>query len=130
MLSLLGTQVVLYCHRCLIYNDGDAVCRTDDEEVVQEEPTLGTQPLVATARVRMIVMLLLLASTLALVIVGCVINVFEVIDSQAGVTVPTVYSVLSVGSRVPSASLEPNSIGVRWIQAMYFLRVLHCHCGL
>jgi uncharacterized membrane protein len=120
MLSLLGTQVVLYSHRCLIYDDGEAVCRTDGEEIVPEEPTLGKQPLVASAKVRMIVMLLLLASTLALAIVGCVINIFEVTETQAGMTTPTVYSVISVGSRVPSASLEPNSIGVRWIQAMYF----------
>ena len=120
MLSLLGTQVVLYSHRCLTYNDGDTVCRTDGEEVVLEELPLGKQPLVATAEMRMFVMLLLLASTLALAIAGCVIDIFGVTKSQGGVTDATMYSVISVGSRVPSASLEPNSIGVRWIEAMYF----------
>jgi hypothetical protein len=66
-------------------------------------------------------MLLLLVSTLALVIAGCVVHIFEVTNSQAGETESILYSVLLVGSRVPSAALQPNDVGIRWIQAMYFL---------
>jgi hypothetical protein len=121
MLSLLGTQVMLYRHRLVIYDEAGAACGPDDEEVVlQEEPTPDKQPLVATAKVRKLVMLLLLVSTLALVVVGCVIDIFEVTNSQAGETASILYSVLLVGSRVPSASLEPNNVGIRWIQAMYY----------
>ena len=116
--------MILYKHRCYIYSDSDksspAVER--DEEGAQEDLARPEkESLAITTQGNKLCIISLLVITLGLIVAGCVMHIFEVTKKRGETVESTFYSVLSVGSGVPSASLTPNAVGVRFIQAMYYL---------
>lgn len=130
MLSLVGTHVILYKHRKLTYRDVDVPPTQDnvndqDVEEAQEEPVQQASvekiSLVSTTNTNKFLVLGLLLTTLGLIVAGCVIYIFEVTNQQGDVVESNLYSVLSIGSGFPASSLEPNSVGIRFVQVMYYL---------
>eukprot|EP00542_Grammatophora_oceanica_P011288 CAMPEP_0194033746 /NCGR_PEP_ID=MMETSP0009_2-20130614/6301_1 /TAXON_ID=210454 /ORGANISM="Grammatophora oceanica, Strain CCMP 410" /LENGTH=464 /DNA_ID=CAMNT_0038674465 /DNA_START=90 /DNA_END=1484 /DNA_ORIENTATION=- len=109
ILSLIGTQVVLYHHRQQQYpyvSDGTATT------------SLSTQ-----TNINRIVVGLWSVLTVVLHIVGVIVNVYEV-ESVRGVLVRNdAYSIVSVGKDLPTSILESehSSAGVRFIQVLWFL---------
>ena len=124
ILSLVGTHLILYRHRVVIYGDDLSMpCQTDDVDggVQEEEQEPAKQTLSTTSKTPKLMIMILVCAATALVIAGCTIDIFEVINEKSGETRSTFYSVLRVGSGVPDSTLDPNAFLVRWIQAMFFL---------
>jgi hypothetical protein len=124
ILSLVGTHVILYQHRTLTYSDASVASNpAEDLEEAQEEPLPSDEKesLTSASNTNKYLLCGLLVTTLGLIVASCVVYIFQVTKQQGEEVESTFYSVLSVGAGVPPASLEPNSVGIRFIQAMYYV---------
>jgi len=124
MLSILGTHKILFFHRRLQYHneDGsvkDIITETDQLYSSPEKDTLAKE-----TKVSIPVILALLISSCALLIAAFAIDIYEVTAERPEGTTSEAYSILRVGLDLPPSALEPNSIGTRWIQLMFFLFLL------
>jgi hypothetical protein len=113
ILSLFGTQIVLHLHR--------GVCRQLDEH--GDKATLhsweGKKSLIFQSGYHPVIVLLALASSAALVVVGSTVDTFKFIYS--GLTsYSTTHSVISIGLNIPETARD-NGIMIHLLQAFYFI---------
>jgi hypothetical protein len=114
ILSLLGTQIALHLHR-------GGVCRELDKD--GDKPTLnsweGKKSLIAQSGCHAAFVLLALASSAALVVVGSTVDTFKFIYS--GVTsYETTHSVISIGPNILETARD-NGVMIRLLRAFYFI---------
>jgi hypothetical protein len=120
ILSLIGTQAILYHHRQIQYHN-------HQEEEVKDDPENDEGPheekmcIAAQTKTSAPLLVFLFVVGTALHFVACSLHIYQVENSRAEENFVVPYSVFSIGMAVPGTSLEPNSFGVRWLQFMFFL---------
>jgi len=150
MMSLMGTQAILYHHRQVQYH-GESMIEIS-EEIQQQEQTLhvgeedqqqeqtlqlkvaeGGQhqeqtphdqkvTLASQTKTSVPLTVFLLISCFVLHFVACAVDIYEVSNTRKGVTVAVPYSVFSIGEKIASTGASDDSeLGMRWIQFMFFL---------
>lgn len=131
MLSLILTHLILAAHRKIItaekgvnYNPQNAVKQKEKKPLCSLSFSRGTKQVIGAT---LITILLLLS--LSLLAVGSIWNSFEfqfqgaaaLALSYLSQPVTTAYSLISLGLKLPDASPDPFSFGIRFIQVTFFI---------
>lgn len=135
MMSLIGTQAILYQHRQVQYHGTSKVEIAEEdepheqtlqvgEEDQQQEQTPPDQKvtLARQTKTSIPVIVFLLVSCFVLHFVACSVDIYEVSNTRQGVKFTVPYSIFSVGEKIAlTGASDDNEFGMRWIQFMYFL---------
>lgn len=138
MVSLLITHILLACHRWLAKKDSGAAsvsqvsASTSTQAVCQVAYPSGRGTVVQATGFGAVVVFLLLVASLGLVTWGAVVNSFVfhfrgaagALFPYAGVVNDRSYSLVSLCMALPGAAFNPESFGVRWVQATVLLFAL------
>lgn len=127
MLSLVGTHVILFHHRRLLYPSERSTERSEEQQATPREGLAAVEKkcLAVAAKTSKPLLILLVVIGQALLIAGSIVNIYQVTNTDnRGVTLKKDYSLISVGLEVPESTLDENDVGIRWIQAMYFALAL------
>mmetsp|Transcript_8329 Transcript_8329/g.19323 ORF Transcript_8329/g.19323 Transcript_8329/m.19323 type:complete len:236 (+) Transcript_8329:914-1621(+) len=122
MMSLGCSHTVLYFHRRMVYGEPDPI---EDEEQpaahAKSDEEIPEQTVANRANVSTLLVAGLLVACIATHIVASVLDIYEVSSTRGGEERVQEYSIVRIGADFPSSAHAPNDIGVRWMQAMYFL---------
>ena len=151
MNSLLATQAILFCYRKLhvppsagvdsLEHLGAIRDSPDPEQTGQEEPKsvehsdqnqasgescdeVGLRAVAGLSMTYLVFVATSLIVSVGLYIAAIILKIFEVESTRGTTSVISRYSILSIGQSIPRASLEPNSVGIRFIQFMWYFLVV------
>jgi len=132
MLSLILTHTILAAHRKVISSEKKE--KRDPERTYSSKKPLCTIAFTGenTRIIGAILITLLLICSISLLVIGSYWISFEfqfqglaaVALSYLGEPTSNSYSLITLGESIPSSSADPNSFGIRWIQATFFLFAL------
>lgn len=121
MLSLVGTQAILYQHRQVQYY-GDQNKTPEEEQQVEQTIQDQKATLASKTNTSAPVLICLLVSCVVLHVIGCALDIYEVSNSRSGVNFSVPYSVFFIGTEIPGTGAQDGGeFGLRWIQFMFFL---------
>jgi hypothetical protein len=160
MLSLLGTHVILHCHRKVMYqqpvNNNNNTNGTLDHAEHAETELDRTEAGISTTLPQGVVgettkdddnnknrgggsssesmqtkagvstgvyytMFFLLLVGLVLGLVSCFVDIYEVTNTRGTTEFVQSYSIRSIGYDIPSSSLYPDRLDIRFLQVMWFV---------
>lgn len=111
MLSLASTHVILHYHRKVHYHQ--TTTDTSAEKTSLKE--LG-----GLSNGFIIFALASLVISMSFFIVGVIFDSFEVTSTRGETSITNVYSIFSIGVSIPDAYVDPDHVGTRFIQFMWF----------
>jgi hypothetical protein len=121
MMSLMGTQAVLYQHRRIQYHGEDKAKSAAEAELPEQTQHDQKVTLASQTKTSVPLLVFVFASCLALDFVACALDIYEVSNTRKDETFSVPYSVFSIGEAIPATSPDPSNFGIRWIQFMFML---------
>jgi hypothetical protein len=151
MLSLLGTHVILHCHRKVMYqqpeNNNSSNNNNNTPDLAETEPERTEAGISATPphgvddnnnnkrggsnesmQVKAGVstgvyytMFLFLFVGLVVCLVSCFVDIYEVTNTRGTTEFIKSYSIRSIGQDIPPSSLHPDRFDIRFLQVMWFV---------
>jgi len=122
ILSLLVTHLILHLHRRVMYGKEDDMVKN---EVRGAEGSVDSRRnLAAAAGTPSPVVGLLTIVAFVLMLGGSFLETFVFIYDKAGEHEERRFSLISIGTSVPTSAKDPSLFGIRFIQAFYFILVL------
>lgn len=120
MMSLVSTHYILHLHRKVHYHSSDLSMGITAITTEEGEEKLGLKARGGLSNT--FVMLTGFAASLSVVffVVGIIVDIYQVKNTRGEVSLEVDYSVVSVGQAIPASQLDPNDVGTRFIQAMWF----------
>lgn len=119
MMSLMGTQAILYHHRRVQYHSEE---KKADEADEQASPEVETKVAIASqTKMKWPILLLVFVACMALHFAACALDIYEVSNTRRDVTESVAYSLFSIGTGIPESAADPSAFGIRWIQFMFML---------
>jgi hypothetical protein len=149
MLSLLGTHMILHCHRKVMYqqppnnknknnNTPDlaeteperteaGISAKDDNDNIKDggsssccsSESMQVKAGVSTGVYYTMFFLLLMGFVLGLV--SCFVDIYEVTNTRGTTEFVHSYSIRSIGNDIPPSSLYPDRLDIRFLQVMWFV---------
>ena len=116
MMSLVSTHYILHRHRTVHYHSNSS-----PGEPIEGEEKVGLRAQGGLSNSFLAIAGGAVAISLAFFTVGIVVDIYSVSNTRGDVSFDVDYSVISVGKAMPESQLEPNKLGTRFIQAMWFL---------
>jgi hypothetical protein len=107
VMSLLVTHFILHRHRQVHYPSSEE--RTGVESA---DPGVRIKERNARISICMLAFVWYMA--------GCFSDAYQVENTRGDVSFATDYSIVSVGKAIPESQLDPNSVGTRFLQFMWF----------
>jgi hypothetical protein len=111
-MSLLVTHFILHRHRLVHYHNSKDVESADAKIGLKERGSLSNGFIAAALSVCVIAFVCYTA--------GCLVDTYQVENTRGDVSFATDYSIVSVGEAIPESQLDPNSVGTRFLQFMWF----------
>lgn len=120
MMSLMGTQAILYHHRRVQYHSEEKAKADEADE--QASPEVETKVTIASqTKMKRPILLLTFVACMALHFAACALDIYEVSNTRRDVTESVAYSLFSIGKGIPESATDPSAFGIRWIQFMFML---------
>lgn len=119
MMSHVATHYVLHRHR-----------KTHDDEfstktvIDREEAKIGLNARGGLSNKFLGLVGVAVLLSMVFYIVGCVVDVYQVSNKRGEVSYTVDYSIVSVGQAIPASQLEPDDVGTRFLQVMWFFLVV------
>ncbi len=115
MMSLISTHYILHLQRKVQYHDSRTL-KPESEDLEK----MGMKARGGLSNSFLVSAGLAVLVSFAFYVAGCVVDIYQVTNTRGEVSFTVDYSVVSVGHAIPGSQLEPNDIGTRFIQAMWF----------
>jgi hypothetical protein len=116
MMSLVSTHCILHMHRKVHYHSNTST----DAAAIEVEEKVGLKARAGLSNSFLGMAGIALLVSFVFYIVGTVVDIYQVQNTRGEVNIEVDYSVVSVGQAIPESQLDPNDVGIRFIQAMWF----------
>jgi hypothetical protein len=125
MLSLMGTHMILYHHRKVMYNNTVKVSQEGEDEDASPpdaNPSLrGLQQVTGMSMRSAVMLTILLITGTALYLAGCLLDIFRITNTRGPfVLEPDDYSIVSVGQDLPESGRDQDEGAMRLLQIIWF----------
>jgi hypothetical protein len=130
MLSLIGTHMILYHHRNIMYNCNDPAKeeaqeeQQDDDDDVDDTsplPLCGLQKVTGMSMRSAVVLTIFLITGAALYLAGCLVGIFRITNTRGPfVLEPDSYSIVSIGQALADSGRERDEGKMRYLQIIWF----------
>lgn len=115
MMSLVSTHFILHQHRKVHYHSNSLA-----DGAIEEEQKVGLKERGGLSNSFLGMAGGAVVMSLVFYIVGTVLYIYEVQNTRGEVNFAVDYSIVSVGQAIPGSQLDPDDVGTRFIQAMWF----------
>ena len=133
MLSLLSSHIILHYHRHMHYKKAEIVTNSGIEESSVEPPDQSKEKEKASetkkglkGKGQLSSSFLSLAGlgvlfSIGFYLWGIFVDIYTVISTRGDIRIVNDYSVVSVGTSIPDSQIEPDEIGTRFLQVLWFI---------
>jgi hypothetical protein len=130
MLSLIGTHIILYHHRKVVYSNTITVKEVsqegEDEDAspphANPDPSRGLQQVTGMSMRSAVMLTILLIAGTALYLAGCLLGIFRITNTRGPYELePDDYSIVSVGRDLPESARDQDEGAMRLLQIIWFL---------
>lgn len=136
MLSSIGTHMILYHHRKLMYSTTITVKDVSQEGENEDgsppvNPSLrGLQQVTGMSMRSAVMLTILLITGTALYLAGCLLDIFRITNTRGPFELePDNYSIVSVGRELPKSARDEDRGAMRWLQILWFFSRSSCTAG-
>lgn len=127
MLSLIGTHMVLYHHRKIMYIHTITVKEVSQEGEDEDAspphanpPPSGLQQVTGMPMRIAIMLTILLIAGSALYLAGCLLDIFRITNTRGPYESAHDYSIVSLGRDLPDSARDQGRGAMRWLQIIWF----------
>lgn len=113
MMSLVATHFILHLHRKVHYQAATSDAIADHKRISLKERGGLSSTFIAVA-------LTACVASFVCFLVACLLDIYRVENSRGDINIVVDYSIISVGKSIPDSQLEPNDVGTRFLQVMWF----------